>query len=92
MLVRSKASPSSQTASEFQGSGFSIYRPWVDKRSNGCNAWVFQYTVSLNKLFLLPDPQQPNLPVLNSVCYQNVMFNHREEMKDAPYELSRAKW
>lgn len=46
-----KATPPSQTASKFQGSGFSIYWPWVDKRSNARKAWVFQDTVSLNSLY-----------------------------------------
>jgi len=46
-----KATPPSQTASKFQGSEFSIYWPWVDKRSNACKVWVFQDTVRLNSLY-----------------------------------------
>ncbi len=51
LCVCLKATPPLQTASKFQGSGFSVYRPWVDKRSNACKAWVFQDTVSLNGLY-----------------------------------------
>lgn len=64
VIVCLKATHPLQTASKFQVSGFSVYWPRADKRSNARKAWAFQDMVSLNSLFFyfLTDNRQISRP------------------------------